>query len=157
MRVPEQIRAHVNCAGETDLSGIIVQLTVRAGHKNRYRIQFPKTDSSGVATLTRDDFIGQFEDHWESGIMDNNGRPETAVSLVRVDLYDPQWSIDNPAAALAWPLLAHERTKWSSREEQYRYRISTRNREFAVVPIDVDLEKTSEIVLPLVRRPVEQR
>ena len=49
-------------------------------------------------------------------------------------------------------LLTHERKKWSSREEQYRYRTSSRNTEFVVSPIDVDLEKTNEIVLPVKRR-----
>ena len=142
----------VECDNETDLSGFIVELTVTAGRKNPYRIYFPKTDCSGVATLTRDDFVGQFKDHWEAGLMDHTGTPETADSLVRVGLYDPQWSISNPDAALAWPLLTHERTKWSSREEQYRYRTSSRNAEFVAPPIDVDLEKTNDIVLPVERR-----
>ena len=152
MKVPERIRVRIDCDGDTDLSGLIVALTVKAGHKNPYRICFPKTDRSGIASLTRDDFVGQFKDHWEGGLMDHNGTPDSADSTVRVDLYDPRWSIDNREAALAWPLLPHERTKWSSREEEYRYRTSTRNTEFAVSPIDVDLEKTSDIVLPAKRQ-----
>jgi hypothetical protein len=147
MKIPERIQVRVDSDGEADLSGFIVELTVRAGRKNPYRIYFPKTDNRGFATLTRDDFIGQFRDHWESGLMDHDGSPETAESLVRVGLYDPWWSIENADAALAWPLLTHERTKWSSRKEQYRYRTSTRNTDFAASPIDVDLEKTTDILL----------
>jgi len=84
--------------------------------------------------------------------MDNDGAPETADSVVRVGLYDPRWSMENVDTSLAWPLLKHERTKWSSREEQYYYRTSTRNGEFVVTPIEVDLEKTHEIILPVKRR-----
>jgi hypothetical protein len=152
MKVPENIRVRVDCDGDTDLSGLIVALTVKAGHKNPYRIYFPKTDRSGIASLTRDDFVGQFKDHWEGGLMDHNGTLHSADPIVRVNLYDPQWSIDNREAALAWPLLPHERTKWSSREEEYRYRTSARNAEFVVSPIDVDLETTPDIVLPAKRQ-----
>jgi hypothetical protein len=81
--------------------------------------------------------------------MDHSGTPESADSVVQVALYDPSWSIQNPKLALAWPLLTHERTKWSSRDEQYRYRVSTRNSELIVSPITVDLEKTNEIVIPV--------
>lgn len=87
--------------------------------------------------------------------MDHNGTPETADPVVYVDLYAPTWSLKNAADALAWPLLPHERTKWSSREEQYlyrTYRTSTRNSEFAVTPTEVDLEVTNEIVLSVKRR-----
>jgi hypothetical protein len=152
MNVPEQIRVRVECNDEADLSAVIVELIVTAGLKNPYRIYFPKTDHSGVAALTRDDFVGQFRDHWEAGMMDHSGTPETANPRVRVGLYDPRWSKQNPDAALAWPLLTHERTKWPSREAQYRYRTSSRNEEFVVSPIEADLEKTNEIVLPITRR-----
>lgn len=152
MKIPELITVHVESPGESDLSGIIVELMVTTGRKNPYRIYFPKTDGSGVATLTRDDFVGQFTDHWEAGLMDYSGNPESADSTVRVALYDPSWSLENRDAALAWPLLKHERTKCSSRDEQYRYRTSSRNKEFLVSPIMVDLESTSDIVLPVHRR-----
>jgi hypothetical protein len=152
MKIPERIIVHAVSRGESDLSGLIVELTVTTGQKNPYRIYFPKTVSSGVATLTRDDFIGQFTDHWEAGLMDYSGTPESAASTVRVGLYDPSWSLENRDAALAWPLLKHERKKWSSRDEQYRYRTSSRNKEFLVSPIMVDLERTSDIVLPVQRK-----
>ncbi|HEX7190120.1 MAG TPA: hypothetical protein VF381_00985 [Thermoanaerobaculia bacterium] len=137
---------------ETDLSGLIVELTVTTGRKNPYHIDFPKTDASGLAILTRADFIGQFTDHWESGLMDHSGTPESADSTVRVALYDPSWSLANRDAALAWPLLTHERTKWSSRDEQYRYRTSSRNLEFLASPITVDLARTNDVVLPVERK-----
>jgi hypothetical protein len=149
MNIPERVTVRVASTGETDLSGLIVELTVTSGQKNPYRIYFPKTDSSGLATLRREDFIGQFTDHWEAGLMDHNGTPESAESTVRVALYEPSWSLANRDAALAWPLLKHERTKWSSRDEQYRYRTSSRNLEFLASPITVDLETTNDIVLPV--------
>jgi hypothetical protein len=152
MNVPERTTVHVIITGESDLSGIIVELTVTAGRKNPYRIYFPKTDASGQATLTRNDFMGQFTDHWEAGLMDHSGTPESADPTVLVGLYDPSWSLENRDAALTWPLLKHERTKWSSRDEQYGYRTSSRNLQFRVSPIMVDLEKTSDIVLPVQRK-----
>jgi hypothetical protein len=152
MKIPEQIRVRIECETDCDLSSLIVELTVRAGRKNPYRIYFPKTDSSGTATLTRDDFVGQFRDHWEAGLMDHDGTPETADSVVRVGLYDPTWSRENPDAALAWPLLKHESLEWSSRQEQYLYRTTTRNTDYVVTPIEVDLETASEIALPVNRK-----
>jgi hypothetical protein len=152
MNVPERMTVRVVSTDDSDLSGIIVELTVTTGRKNPYRIYFPKTDSSGAASLMRDDFIGQFTDHWEAGLMDHSGTPESADSTVRVGIYDPSWSLENRDAALAWPLLTHERSKWSSRDEQYRYRTSSRNLEFIASPIMVDLERSSDIVLPVQRK-----
>jgi hypothetical protein len=152
MNVPECTTVHVISPGESDMSGIIVELIVSTGHKNSYRIYFLKTDTSGVATLARGDFVGQFTDQWEAGLMDHSGTPEDAQSIVRVGLYDPSWSLENRDEAMAWPLLTHQRTKWSSREEQYRYRTSSRNCEFLVSPMMVDLESTADIVLPLKRK-----
>jgi hypothetical protein len=155
MNVPERMTVQIVSTGESDLNGIIVELTVTTGQKNPYRIYFPKTDASGVAALTRDEFIGQFTDHWEAGLMDHSGTPESADATVRVSLYDPSWSLENRDAALAWPLLKYERTKWSSRDEQYRYRTSSRNPEFHVSPIMVDLERSRDIVLPVRRKATE--
>jgi hypothetical protein len=58
MKIPEEAKVRVVCDVEQDLSGVIVELTVSTGKKNPYSIYFPKTDRSGVAILTRDDFIG---------------------------------------------------------------------------------------------------
>src|SRR5437773_1103823 len=144
MKLPERISLRISCRGATDLSGLIAELIVSSGKKNPYRIYSPKTDYFANATLIRNDFIGQFQDHWESGLTDRAGDIESAEAVVRVDLYDPRWSIQNRDRALAWPLLPYEQTKWASREEQYRYRTSSRNLEFIASPINVDLEKTTE-------------
>lgn len=153
MKVPKRVTVHVMSASDdSDLSNIIVELTVTTGRKNPYDIYFPKTDHSGVAALTRKDFIGQFTDHWESGLMDHSGTPETAESTVRVGLYDPSWSIANPDRALAWPLMKHQRTKWSSREEEYRYRTTSRNDEFEFDHLIVDLEKMTDFILTVRRK-----
>lgn len=157
MHVPDRITVHVTSDEGADVSGIIIQMTVTTGQKNPYYVSFPKTDTAGIATLTRDDFIGQFEDHWESGLMDHAGTPEDADCRVVVKLYDPSWSIANRDLALAWPLLKHERTKWSSREEEYQSRVSSRNRDFIATPITVDLHQTQNFDYPITRKVVEQR
>ena len=152
MRIPEQLHVQVSCDDEDDLSGLIVQLIVSTGQKNPYRIYFPKTDRSGAATLTRDDFVGQFKDHWEAGLMDHAGTPETAQPIVRVGLYDPLPAINNPKGSLAWPLMKHERAKWPSREAEYAYRTSTRNTDFIASPIEVNVEETAHIQLSVTRK-----
>ena len=68
----------VVCEDTPDLDDLIVELKITTGRKNSYRIYFPKIDRSGKATLTGDDFLGQFTDHWESGFMDHSGTPESA-------------------------------------------------------------------------------
>lgn len=152
MHVPNRTTVHVISDEGADVSGIIVQMTVTTGQKNPYYVYFPKTDTAGIATLTRDDFIGQFMDHWESELMDHAGTPESADSRVLVSLYDPSWSIANRAFALAWPLLKHERTKWSSREEEYRSRVSSRNCDFTATPMTVDLNQTQNFVFPISKK-----
>jgi hypothetical protein len=152
MIVPERIIVRVTCDYNADLSGLIVRMTVTAGLKTPYRILFPKTDGQGVAVLTRDDFVGQFKDHWEAGLMDHSGTPETASATVEVDLYDPSWSVKNRDMALAWPLLDHERTKWLSRTDEYSHRVSSRNLEFEATSILADLNVSTHIILPV--RPV---
>lgn len=147
MNLPEQLVLRVEAAGNNDLSGIIVQMKVRAGRKNPYFIYFPKTDLDGVARLSREDFVGQFKDHWEIGLMDYNGTPESADPAVEVSLFNPSWLIKNRKLALAWPLLEHEKRRWSSREEQYNYMVNNRNSHFSCAAISVDLEKTPQFVL----------
>ena len=151
MNVPIRITVQLTSEEEADLSGIIVEMVVTTGQKNPYRIYFPKTDTAGTATLTRKDFIGQFKDHWESGLMDHAGTLESADPWVRVSLYDPSWSIANRQLALAWPLMKHERTKWSSRQAEYQSRVSSRNRDFIAAPLTVNLHQTKIIVLPVTR------
>jgi hypothetical protein len=85
--------------------------------------------------------------------MDHSGTLGEASPTVHVQLYDPSWSLANRTKAIAWPLMKHERTKWRTREQQYEYRISTRNPAFEATELDVDVEKTTEIVIHLRRRP----
>lgn len=152
MNVPKMITLQVTSEEEADLSGLIVEMVVSTGQKNPYRIYFPQTDQRGTATLTRDDFAGQFKDHWESALMDHAGTLKNANPDVAVSLYDPSWSIANRDLALAWPLLTHERTKWASREEEYQSRISSRNTDFVATPVTVNLHQTNKIVLPVTKR-----
>ena len=147
MELPRVLRLRVHAPSETDLSGLIVQLTVQAGRKNPYRIRFPLTNESGQSELTRDDFIGQFKDHWEEGLMDYDGSINTASPVVEVSLYDPTWSIENRELEMAWPLLKHERTKWFSREQEYLDRVSCRNSTFTADQILINLEHTSDVDL----------
>jgi hypothetical protein len=147
MRVPELLRVQLRADPEADLSGLIVELRVTTGFKNPYYILFPKTTAEGEAELSRADFVGQFKDHWESGLMDYQGGPDDALSMVRVSLFDPGPSLADPRSALAWPLFKHEATKWRSREEEYAYRISCRNASFESIPLAVDLHATAAIVL----------
>ena len=147
MLVPEKIVVRIKSNSAVPVADLIVHLRVQAGTKNPYFILFPKTNAHGTAELTRDDFVGQFKDHWESGLMDYNGSLESASPQVEAALFDPTWSIENRRLAMAWPLLAHERTKWSSRQEEYEYRVSSRNLAFSLTPTIVDLEGTPTIDL----------
>jgi hypothetical protein len=152
MNIPETIFAQVSCKSCTDLGDIIIQLKVKAGRKNPYYIYFPKTESSGKTSLTRDDFIGQFKDHWEMGLMDYDGTPETANSVVEFTLFDPTWLVENKKLALVWPLLNHEKTKWKNRGQQYTFMTNCRNLEFKCRSIKVDLTKTDQIKLEIYRK-----
>jgi hypothetical protein len=147
MDIPEIIFAELLCKSCNDLRDIIIKLKVNAGRKNPYTIYFPKTDSCGKASISRDDFIGQFKDHWEMGLMDYDGAPETANPIVEVSLFDPTWQIENKNMAMAWPLLKHEKLKWLSRQQHYEYMTSCRNLRFYCRSMDVDLCKTDRIKL----------
>lgn len=151
MEVPEIISLEMKSDDVRDLSGIVVQLKVTAGTKNPYYILFPKTDKNGLAKLLKEDFIGQFTDHYEQGLMDYNGSPEDASSIVEVSLFDSTWLVANKKLALAWPLLKYEKTKWKTRIEQYDYMISCKNREFSAGTINADLNKSSLIKLQVRR------
>ena len=91
MKLPEKIYLQVTNKKETKVKDIIVQLKVRSGTKNPYYIFFPKTDEDGESILSLNDFSGQFEDHFEAGLMDYNGSIKTANSEVEVSLFDPAW------------------------------------------------------------------
>lgn len=51
--------------------------------------------------MAKNNFIGQFEDHWEMALVDYNGGIESANDNVEVYLYDPNWSIENKNLCLA--------------------------------------------------------
>lgn len=81
--------------------------------------------------------------------MDHAGSAETADPIVRIGVYDPSWSSGTEMRRLRGRLLSRQRTKWASREEQYRYGTSSRNLEFMAKPTTADLEKAEEIILPV--------
>lgn len=149
MNLPEDIVLAIATNGNKDLFGVTVQMTVKAGRKNPYVIYFPKTDSDGVARLSKQEFVGQFKDHWKIGAMDYDGTPENADPEVEISLFDRSWLIENRELALVWPLLDHEKKHWASREQQYEYMVNNKNSHFSCETILVNLEKTQKIMLRL--------
>ena len=119
MELPENLHAQLRCATPDDLSGLILEIRVTTGTKNPYYILFPKTDADGRAALSRSEFLGQFHDHWESGLMDYQGDVADASSTVEVALFDAERYRANEDVVRLWPLLKHERTKWASRREAF--------------------------------------
>jgi len=121
MKLPKQISIIVKNNLQQGIENIIVCLKVKSGRKNPYYIYFPKTNKKGTAILTEEDFIGQFKDHWEMGLMDYNGDIASANPNVELSLFDLTWLIENKQLALAWSLFKHGKIKWKTREEQYEY------------------------------------
>ena len=107
----------------------------------------PKTDEDGKSFLTQVDFVRQFEDHFETGLMDYDGSVEVANPEVEVSLFDPNWLINNKKLAMAWPLLENEKPKWNSREEQYSYMISCENLKFKMKPFLINIEESNRILV----------
>ena len=105
-------------------------MRISSGTKNPYHIYFPKTDTHGCSALVADDFCGQFKDHWAEGLMDYNGNLEVASQTVVLFLFDVGALKKNLANSLAWPLLPHEKTMWSSRQEKVDYLLSCRNEQY---------------------------
>lgn len=151
MIVPDRIVAHVRCEDGGDPSDLVLQLTVQSGHRNPYRILMPRSELSGRTELSRDDFVGQFKDHWEAAIMDHNGTPESAEPVVTVTLFDQMQFLASEELLLAWPLFTHERKRWRSREQWFGYYASCRNREFVGTRASADLGNSPEFVY-VVRR-----
>jgi len=146
MNIPEVIELKTESEGDKPLSDVIVEMKVSAGRKNPYYIYFPKSDAAGSASLTKEEFIGQFKDFWEMGVMDYDGTPESADPIVVISLFDSSWLVENRKLALAWPLLNYERQKWDSRQEQYDYMVNNRNSEYSYLSLSVDVHKTQQIV-----------
>ena len=147
MKLPEKIYLQVTNKKGMKVKDIIVQLKVRSGTKNPYYIFFPKTNEDGESILSQNDFSGQFEDHFETGLMDYNGSIETANPEVEVSLFDPTWMKQNKKLAMAWPLLKNEKSKWYSREEQYSYMVSCINLKFKLKAVMFNIEESNHIVV----------
>ena len=145
MKVPEKIVIQVNSDEHVELSGIILEIKIKAGHRNPYYIKTPKTDNKGSTILTQEDLRGQFEDYWERALMDYNGTLETADPVVEVSLWDSTWYRENKEYHCAWDLLTNEEKKWKSRKEEFEYMMSSRNDEFDAETIRVNLDKPQTI------------
>ena len=130
MQLTPIIQISVSCNSGADLSGLIFGMRVSAGTKNPYHIYFPKTDAHGVTSIEATAVHGQFEDHWEEGLMDFNGTLETASQEVVFYLFDVETLQANLSMALAWPLLAYEKSVWTSRQEKVDYFLSCRNQQY---------------------------
>ena len=141
MRVPETISIQLQCQDAVDLSGIICEIEIAAGSKNLYYIVFPKTDQNGRSSLSADDVKGQFEDHWEQGLMDYNGTLDSASPMVAVRLHNRKQAASAEKTLRAWPLLKGQISKWRSRAEQVDYLLSSRNDLFHMRLIYWNLEK----------------
>lgn len=152
MKLHEKIKIKLFNENKLILENIIIQMKVISGTKNPYYIHFPKTDLNGISILTKKDFIGQFEDHYEIGLMDYNGTIESANSIVEISLFDPTWMIDNKFNSLAWPLLKNEKLQWNSRDEKYKYMTSSNNLNFYIDPVSIDLNVISLIELNLKKK-----
>ncbi|MBI3986216.1 MAG: hypothetical protein HY343_04825 [Lentisphaerae bacterium] len=140
MNLKDKIQLRVVCDADPDLSALIVELHVQSGTKNPYSIVFPKTDRAGHASLSRTDIVEQFEDTWESGLMDYNGNVDTANPIVTVHLLDLDRIRTNLALLRAWPLLKNEKKRWPSREARLQDILSSRNDLFCSQTMSLNLE-----------------
>jgi hypothetical protein len=145
MIVPDVVTLQLVSADAVDLSGVIVAVTISTGRRNPRHVYFPKTDAVGASALAGHDLVGQFEDGTEADLMGSWGTIADAASEVRINLYDPARILAMPELALSWPLLPHQRKKWSSRADEYSYRSSCRNLLFSAEAIVVDLHMTNHI------------
>ncbi len=62
--------------------------------------------------------------------MDYNGSIEAADQRVVLALYDVARARRRHKVMMAWPLLANERRRWTSRQERVDYLLSCRNENF---------------------------
>ena len=134
MELPSTIKLIVKGEPSSDVSNLIFSLVVTSGHKNKYHIHFPKTSSKGIAELTCEDFKGQFEDHWESGLMDYDGTLESANQEAEIELFNKEQFERSLSTDLAWPLLKNEKGKWKSRKEVADHFLSCGNSSCVFVP-----------------------
>lgn len=150
MNLPESISLKVlEARTGMPLPELLVGIRVRAGRKNDYHILFQKTDANGEARLVGDDFRGQFEDHWESGLMDYDGSISVASPVVTMYLFDVGRYRAMSERILAWPLLKNEGKKWKNRKDKFEYISSCRNAEFHPFEVEVNLEEKDRIELKI--------
>src|SRR5438045_2792169 len=121
MRVPSYLTVQLVGIAPVDLSGVIIQIAVSTGQRNPRHIYLPKTDRSGCASLTREDFLGQFTDYTYGDLMGSWGTIHDALPSVEVSLYDSALAVATQQQ-LSWPLGEHEKEKWPSREAEVAYR-----------------------------------
>lgn len=152
MKLPHCIIVRVLDTNSAPVADIIVQLTVWAGRKNPFRIVLPKTGSTGMTEISNSDFVGQFQDHFEQGLMDYDGSIDSANPNVILQLFNPSGLLTHKETILLWPLLPYERTKWTSRAEKVRYLLSCRNLEYESDPVMVNLEVAYSFVFQVSRR-----
>src|SRR5690606_42082787 len=131
---------------------IIVGMRVSAGTKNPYHIFFPKTDASGRTALDKAAVVGQFKDHWEEGLMDFNGILESAPQAATFFLFNVRDFKANLKMALAWPLLAYEKTAWGSRVEKADYFLPCRNDKYHLPEITMEVPEDGLLRLQVSRR-----
>jgi hypothetical protein len=142
MKLPLVFSLKVDCPQGGDLSGLVFDIVVTAGTKNRYHIMLPKTSRDGTTQITEQDFREQFKAHGDLFLMDYDGSIEIASDWVTFELYDQSLMEKNREQLSRWPLSKYRRTKWKSRQGFVEYLLSARNREFyfdklpVKVPID---------------------
>jgi hypothetical protein len=146
MKLYKELILQVKSNKKCDLSDLIVMMKISAGTKNPYFISFPKTDKYGSSILRKEEIIDQFMDHLEMGLMDYNGTIENANNIVEVHLLDTEKLLKNKKELLSWPLLTHERKTWKTREEELKYRLSSRNKMFFAESTNVNLKHTNRIL-----------
>jgi hypothetical protein len=149
MKLPDKITVAAKRSDGTPVCRVIVTLEVRSGTKNPYFIDFPMTDDAGFASISSADFRGQYEDHWEQGVMDYNGRIEDASSLIVVSLFDTRHLRANRRLAAAWPLLKNEIGKWTDRNQKVDYYLGSENERWALQPFSHDLDASDHIEISL--------
>jgi hypothetical protein len=154
MNLPSKIDLQVVCAGESNLSDIIARITVHAGSKNPYYIYFPKTNNDGRTSISADEFMEQFDSHYEIGLMDYNGSFETASQVVDIDIHYQNFLYPSLDIAYKRPLLEYEKHRWQSSKEMIAYYLSCQNDKYFADPQAVEI-RPNELIRFKVRKNTE--
>ena len=148
MELPSKIDIQVVCDGEINLGDVIVRMTVRAGTKNPFLIEFPKTNKEGKTSITAIEFKDQVDFQSAMGVMDYNGSIETASQVVSIDLdlrYKDELLVKFLEISRKGYLDGYERLKWASSDEKISYYLSCRNGKFYTKPQSVEI-RPNEII-----------